>query len=429
VRISRADTPHRLPSHVRDGIGDGIFGGDGIRDDSMQLNDKAIRALKPREKPYKATDGRGLYLYVTPQGSRLWRFDYRLNGKRLTLSFGSYPDLGLAAAREKLGEARSALAEGRDLETVRTRRKVPANENFAHLADEWLEKRKKEGLAPATMTKLTWFVDMIRDELGRHSIEEVGTAEILAFLRKIEAREKYHLAKRLRATVSRIFKYAIATGRAGRDHAADLTDALTSVPAQSRAAITTEKELAGLLRAVAAYDGSKHIRIALLLLVHLFCRPGELRQMEWVEIDEGKKLWSVPAAKMKMRKPHLVPLSPQSLGLLGEVRPVSGEGRFCFPSLRSPAKPISENTLNATLRRLGYTKEEVCSHGFRSTASTLLNESGLFNPDAIEAQLAHRPQGGAVRAAYLRGEFFEERVKMMDWWSEYLERLAGRSFN
>ncbi len=390
----------------------------------MQLNDKAIRALKPRPKPYKVTDGRGLYLYVTPQGSRLWRFDYRQNGKRLTLSFGPYPDLGLAAAREKLGEARAALAEGRDPVALKSRLRA-TNDNFAHLADEWLEKRKKEGLAPATMTKLTWFVDMIRDELGRLPIEDVGTAELLAFLRKFEAREKYHLAKRLRATLSRIFKYGIASGRAGRDPAADLTDALTSVPATSRAAITTEKELAGLLRAVAEYDGSKHIRIALLLLVHLFCRPGELRQMEWVELDEAKKLWLIPAPRMKMRKAHVVPLSARSLALIDELRPMTGAGRFSFPSLRSPGKPISENTLNATLRRLGYTKEEVCSHGFRSTASTLLNESGRFNPDAIEAQLAHRPQGGAVRAAYLRGEFFEERVQMMTWWSEYLERLAA----
>ncbi len=390
----------------------------------MQLNDKAIRALKPRPKPYKVTDGRGLYLYVTPQGSRLWRFDYRQNGKRLTLSFGQYPDLGLAAAREKLGEARAALAEGRDPAAFKTRLRA-ANDNFAHLADEWLEKRKKEGLAPATMTKLTWFVDMIRDELGRLPIEDVGTAELLTFLRKFEAREKYHLAKRLRATLSRIFKYGIASGRAGRDPAADLTDALTSVPATSRAAITTEKELAGLLRAVAEYDGSKHIRIALLLLVHLFCRPGELRQMEWVEIDDTKKLWLIPAPRMKMRKAHVVPLSARSLALIDELRPMTGAGRFSFPSLRSPGKPISENTLNATLRRLGYTKEEVCSHGFRSTASTLLNESGRFNPDAIEAQLAHRPQGGAVRAAYLRGEFFEERVQMMTWWSEYLDKLAA----
>ncbi len=272
---------------------------------------------------------------------------------------------------------------------------------------------------------MTLSLTLIVARQGRLPIEDVGTAEILAFLRKFEAREKYHLAKRLRATVSRIFKYGIASGRAGRDPAADLTDALTSVPTTSRAAITTEKELAGLLRVVAEYDGSKHIRIALLLLVHLFCRPGELRQMEWVEVDDAKKLWLIPASRMKMRKAHVVPLSAQSLALIDELRPMTGAGRFSFPSLRSPGKPISENTLNATLRRLGYTKEEVCSHGFRSTASTLLNESGRFNPDAIEAQLAHRPQGGAVRAAYLRGEFFEERVQMMTWWSEYLEKLAS----
>ena len=184
--------------------------------------------------------------------------------------------------------------------------------------------------------------------------------------------------------------------RAGTPPLISRTPHLPFLPT-SRAAITTEKELAGLLRAVAEYDGSKHIRIALLLLVHLFCRPGQLRQMEWVELDDAKKLWLIPASRMKMRKAHVVPLSAQSLALIEELRPMTGAGRFSFPSLRSPGKPISENTLNATLRRLGYTKEEVCSHGFRSTASTLLNESGRFNPDAIEAQLAHRPQGGAVR--------------------------------
>jgi hypothetical protein len=219
----------------------------------MQLTDKAIRALRPRDKPYKVADGRGLYLYVTTQGSRLWRFDYRQNGKRLTLSFGQYPDLGLAAAREKLNEARIALAEGRAPASVRKAR-AAANDNFAHLVDEWIAKRQKEGLAPATLNKLTWHTDMIRVELGRLGIDQIGAAEILAFLRKIEARERYHLAKRLRSTISSIFKYRVAAGRAGRDPAADLTAALTSVPARSRPAITTEKELAGLLRAIAEYQ-------------------------------------------------------------------------------------------------------------------------------------------------------------------------------
>ncbi len=392
----------------------------------MQLNDKAIRALRPKDKAYKATDGEGLYLLVTAQGSRLWRFDYRFQGKRQTLSLGKYPEVGLADARQRRFESRQLLAQGRDPGSIKKSRHVAANDNFATLAEDWLEKRRKEGLAQPTLDKLEWFVALARDDLGTMPVREIGTAEVLKVLRRVEARERYHSAKRLRTTLSRIFKYGIASGRAERDPAADLSEALTSIPVKPRAAITTASGLAGVLRTVAEYEGAKEVRIGLLLLIHLFCRPGELRHMEWVELDLEKKLWAIPAPKMKMRVPHTVPLSAQSVQLLQELAALTGSGRYCFPSIRSPLKPISENTLNAALRRLGYTKEEVCSHGFRSTASTLLNEFGKFNPDAIEAQLAHRPRGGSVRGAYLRGEFFEERIAMMAWWSDYLDKLAGQ---
>ena len=392
----------------------------------MRLSDKAIRALKPKERSYKVTDGQGLYILVTAQGSRLWRFDYRFQGKRLTLSLGMYPDIGLAGARQRLAAARQALAQGRDPGCTKPTRGAVANDNFASLADEWLAKRKKEGLAQPTIEKLQWFVRLVIDDLGKLPLKEIGTAEVLRSLRRVEAREKYHSAKRLRTTLSRIFKYGIACGRADRDPAADLSEALTSAPSKRRAAVTTVQGLAGVLRTIQGYDGSKEIRIGLLLLIHLFSRPGELRHMEWTELDPAAKLWLIPAPKMKMRQPHTVPLSPQAIAMLEELRLLTGEGKYCFPSIRTPAKPISENTLNAALRRLGYTKDELCAHGFRSTASTLLDELGRFNPDAIEAQLAHRPRGGAVRGAYLRGEFFEERVLMMAYWSNYLDELAGQ---
>jgi integrase len=390
----------------------------------MQLSDRTIRALKPKDKPYKATDGQGLYILVTSQGSRLWRFDYRFQGKRLTLSLGKFPDVGLADARARLAEARQTLAQGRDPGTIKQSQNAAANDNFAALADDWLTKRKKEGLAQPTIDKLEWFIRLVADDLGRLPVKQIGTAEVLKALRRVESREKYHSAKRLRTTLSRIFKYGVACGRAERDPAADLSEALTSPPAKSRAAITTADSLAGVLRTIQGYEGSKEIRTGLLLLIHLFCRPGELRHMEWTEIDTTAKLWLVPAPKMKMRQPHCVPLSPQAAGMLEELRILSGDGKYCFPSIRTPLKPISENTFNAALRRLGYTKEELCAHGFRSTASTLLNESGRFNADAIEAQLAHRPRGGAVRGAYMRGEFFDERIEMMSWWSDYLDALA-----
>jgi integrase len=392
----------------------------------MQLSDKAIRALKPKEKPYKATDGQGLYILVTAQGSRLWRFDYRFQGRRQTLSLGKFPDVGLADARQRLSEARQLLAQGRDPASVKKAESQAANDNFADLADEWMTKRKKEGLSPRTVEKDEWLISLVRDDLGKLPVRQIGTAEVLRALRRLELRERYHSAKTLRMVLSRIFRYGIACGRADRDPAADVSEALTSVPGKSRAAITTASGLTGILRAIAGYDGAKEVRIGLILLIHLFCRPGELRHMEWAEIDEASKLWSIPAPKMKMRQPHTVPLSSQALQMLGELRALTGTGKYCFPSIRSPLMPISENTLNAALRRLGYTKEEVCSHGFRSTASTLLNESGLFNPDAIEAQLAHRPRGGKVRGVYMRGEFFEERVKMTTWWSNYLDGLTGQ---
>ena len=392
----------------------------------MQLSDKAVRALKAKEKAYKVTDGQGLYVLVTAQGSRLWRFDYRFQGKRQTLSLGKFPDVGLSDARQMLAEARQLLARGRDPGTLKQNHNGAANDNFKALAEEWLSKRKKEGLAPQTITKFEWFIRLVDDDLGRLPVRDIGTAEVLRALRRVEARERFHSARRLRCTLSRIFRYAIASGRAERDPAADLSEVLTAAPVKARAAITTAEGLAGILRAVSEYQGAKEVRIGLLLLIHLFCRPGELRHMEWEEIDPGKRLWSIPASKMKMRQPHFLPLSARSLALLEELRSACRGGRFCFPSIRSPSHPISENTLNAALRRLGYTRDEVCSHGFRSTASTLLNESGLFNPDAIEAQLAHRPRGGAVRAAYLRGEFLEERVRMMAWWSDYLDQLVAK---
>jgi len=247
----------------------------------MQLSDKALRALKPREKAYKITDGQGLYVLVTPQGSRLWRYDYRFQGKRQTLSLGRFPDdVGLADARQRLGEARQSLARGRDPGCVKQARSAAANDNFAALAADWLAKRKKEGLAAPTIGKYEWFIRLVADDLGKLPVREIGTAEVLRSLRRVETREAYHSARRLRTTLSRIFKYGIACGRAERDPAADLSEALTSAPIKSRAAITSADGLAGMLRAVEGYEGAKGVRLALLLLIHLFCRPGELRHMD-----------------------------------------------------------------------------------------------------------------------------------------------------
>ena len=307
----------------------------------MQLSDKAIRALKPKDKPYKVTDGDGLYILVTRQGSRLWRFDYRFQNRRLTLSLGKFPDVGLADARAQHGEARAALAQRRDPASVKKAASHAANDNFGALAEEWLAKRKKEGLSFRTIEKDEWLISLVQNDLGKLPVKHIGTAEVLRPLRRLETRENYHSAQSLRSILSRIFRYGIACGRADRDPAADVSAALTSVPSAPRAAITSPEGLTGVLHAISGYEGAKEVRIGLFLLIHLFCRPGELRHMEWAEIDEASKLWSIPAPKMKMRDQHAVPLSAQALALLSELRLLTGTGKYCFPNMRTPLRPIS----------------------------------------------------------------------------------------
>lgn len=265
----------------------------------MQLTDKEVRALKPKDKAYKASDGQGLYILVTTQGSRLWRFDYRFQGRRLTLSLGKFPDIGLAEARQRLSEARQHLAQGRDPSSIKKSSSLAANDNFGSLAKDWLNKRKKEGLSERTIERDEWFVRLIQDDLGRLPVKQIGTAEVLRPLRRFESREKYHTAKKFRMTLSRIFKYGIASGRAERDPAADVSAALISAPGKKRAAITDPKGLTGLLHAVRDYEGSKEVRIGLELLVHLFVRPIELRHMEWAEIDETNKIWSISSCRKR----------------------------------------------------------------------------------------------------------------------------------
>jgi integrase len=396
----------------------------------MALSDIVLRNAKPKDKPYKLSDFGGLHILVSPTGAKLWRLAYRFQGKQKLLAIGAYPALGLSIARKAAIAAKASINAGIDPSAEKRAAKAAqkaASDTFGALARDWLAKRKKEGLAKQTLTKYEWFVRLLDKDLGNVPAREIGTAEILTTLRRFGIREKHHTAKRYRATLSQIFKYGIACGRADRDPAADVTAALTAAPSTPRAAITNPKALAGLLRAIDGYDGAMEVRLALLILMRVFCRPIELRFMEWDEIDFEKRLWLIPASKMKMRALHAVPLSPQVVRMLEELHNITGRGKYCFPCARSAARPISENTLNAALRRMGFTKEEVCSHGMRSTASTLLNESGLFNPDAIEAQLAHRPRGNAVRGIYMRGEFFEERVAMMDWWSNRLDELMGCS--
>lgn len=392
----------------------------------MPLYAITIDKAEPKAKPYKLADGGGLYLLVQPNGAKLWRLKYRHFGKEKTLSFGAWPVVRLADAREKRDAARKLLADEIDpaeqekLERLKAR--LSAENSFRSIAEEWLKKNEREGRAEITLDKVRWLLKIAYPTLGSRPITEIGPQEVLLVLRKVEANGRYESARRMRSVLSRVFRYAVATARAERDVAADLRGALTTPKVTHLAAITTPKEAGELMRSIDGYTGHPLTRFALRLSPHLFVRPGELRHAEWSEFDGDKAVWAIPAEKMKMRRAHKVPLSRQALELLDQVYEVTGDGKYVFPSFRSPERPMSENTVNAALRALGYGPEQMTAHGFRAMAATLLNETGKWNPDAIERQLAHL-DASAVRRAYTRGEYWDERVRMMQFWSDHLEQL------
>ncbi len=392
----------------------------------MALNHIQITHIKPQAHPQKVADSGGLYLVVQPNGTKLWRMNYRYAGRQKTLHFGIWPDVGLADARELRTAARKKIAAGLDPAVAKRieniARKVAADNTFKGIAEEWVSKTEREGRAQITVDKIRWLLGMAYPMLATLPITQITPQEVLAVLRKVEATGRYESARRMRSVLSRVFRYAIATARADRDMASDLRGALITPRVKHLAAITTPKEAGALMRAIEGYEGHEITALALRLSPHLFVRPGELRRAEWSEFDTGEAIWSLPAEKMKMRRPHRVPLSRQVLIILKELRVLTGHGRFLFPSFRSPRQCMSENTINASLRRLGYSRDEMTAHGFRAMAATLLNEMGIWNPDAIEKQLAHLDTS-MVRRAYTRGEYWDERVKMMQHWSDYLDQL------
>jgi integrase len=307
--------------------------------------------------------------------------------------------------------------------TQRLLEKTAAGNSFRVVAEEVIAKLEREGRAHVTIAKKRWLLDFAYPFFGDRPVAEITAQELLVLLREIEGRGIYETAKRLRSTCGMVFRYAIATGRADRDPSADLRGALTTHQVIHRAAIVEPMDIGALLRAIDGFEGQPTTQAALRLAPHVFVRPGELRHAEWCEFDLNAAIWSIPASKMKMRRPHRVPLSKQSLNIIGNLREVTGNGWLVFPSIRTVLRPISENTLNAALRRLGYASDEMSAHGFRSMASTRLNEMGRWNPDAIERQLAHQ-ETNTVRRAYTHGaEFWSERVQMMQAWSDYLDSL------
>ena len=392
----------------------------------MTLSDAKIRNLKPKPKTYKVADFDGLYIAVNPSGSKLWRFKYRLGGKEKLLSIGVYPAISLAQARQARDAARAAVAAGNDPSKAKQEDKRIRRESQGHTFEKvgatFLEKQRKEGKSPATLSKTEYHLKLANRDFGRKPISEITSPMVLRCLKKVEAKGNYETAHRLRSRIGSIFRYAVASGIVETDPTYALRDALIRPTVKHRAAITDPKALGALLVAIDSFEGQTTTRIALNLLAILAQRPGELRHARWDEFDMEAAVWSIPAEKMKMRKPHNVPLPAPALALLDELRPITGEGALLFPSLRSWQRPMSENTLNAALRRMGYSGEEMTAHGFRASFSTLANESGLWNPDAIERALAH-VEKNEVRRAYARGEHWEERVRLADWWGDELEKL------
>jgi integrase len=340
-------------------LGRSIMAEGGSRRTGLTAN--AVKNAKPKEKPYKPSDRDGLYLLVKPTGVRYWRMNYRFDGQQRTLSFGRWPEILLGEAREMRLEARRKLAKGIDpaeqSKLDKIAKSLAAANTFEMIAEEWLDKIEKEGTAPLTIKRARWLPGKTYAAIGRRPISEISAHELLWVLKKVESTKRYDTANRIRSTCSQVFRYAIATARAQRDIAVDLRGALITPREQHRAAITTAGEAPALLRVIEGYDGSPLTQIALCLLLHLFVRPGELRWVEWKEFDFEQAVWTIPDFKMKMRRPHAVPLSRQALAIIGEIDHDAAYSNFLFPSLRALDRPMSNNTINATLRRLGYSKD------------------------------------------------------------------------
>ncbi len=391
----------------------------------MSLTDRGIVNLKATGKQHKHFDGGGLYLLVSPAGGKLWRLFYRINGKEKLLSFGKYPAISLKMARQLRDEAKELIAQGIDPAERKKQAKVVEQElvlnTFENIAREWHDKFKDRWTEKNAKVILARMQRDIFPHIGSIPIRELKAPQLLDVARRIADRGALDYAHRALQYCSMVFRYAIANGKAEHNIVADLRGALPTARVKHHATIVDPKKIGELLRSIDSFDGYFPVACALKLAPLVFVRPGELRCAAWDEFDFDKAEWRIPAARMKMKEQHIVPLAHQSMEVLDALRRNTGHGPLLFPSIRSTSRPISDNTVNSALRRLGYTKEELTGHGFRSMASTLLNELG-WNRDAIERQLAHGERN-AVRAAYNFAEFLPERRKMMQAWADYLDEL------
>jgi integrase len=401
----------------------------------MALTATAIKNAKAREKPYKLPDEKGLHLLISPSGGMLWRFKYRFDGvgmdgapKRVEklLSIGSYPEVSLKLARERRDAARELLANGidpgRKKQQDKASSRIGATNTFQAVAEAFIAKCRSDGLADATIRKREWMLRLMMKPIGNLPIADIEAIQLLNAVRPFENAKNHEKARRTLEFVGAVFRYAVACQLAPRDPTRDLRGALANRNPKHLAAIIEPKRVGELLRAIDVYDGHPATKFALAMSPHVFVRPGELRKAEWREIDLQAAIWRIDASKMKGRQEHVVPLSNQVIALLKGLQHLTGHGQYLFPSLRSSKRPMSENTVNGALRRLGFSGDEMTAHGFRAMASTLLNESGKWLPDAIERALAHKGTD-RVRSAYHRGAHWAERVAMAQWWSDYIEEL------
>lgn len=402
----------------------------------MPLTDTSIRKAKPADKPQRLFDGGGLYLEVAPSGGKWWRLKYRHGGKEKRLSLGTYPDTSLADARSKRDDARRLLAAGIDPSERRKVDKAAGTEaaanSFEVVARSWLETQRRV-LEPITVTKAERMLSMWAFPwLGKLPVAQIKPPQILAVLRRVEARGAHETAHRLKQRIAQIYRYAIVNGIAETNPASELRGALQPIISTPRAAITDAAQAGELLRAIDGFSGTFPVACALKLSPVLFVRPGELRGAQWAEFDleSAEPSWTIPAARRKLKRAqkenpqtpaHIVPLAPQAVSILLELYELTGRGRYLFPGVRSPRMPMSNVTINAALRRMGFDKETMTGHGFRALASTLLNEHG-WNPDAIERQLSH-VEKDKIRGAYNRAKYLAERRQMMLAWADLLDLL------
>ncbi len=391
----------------------------------MKLTDVTIRNLKPREKQYKVSDGKNLFLLIKSTGAKYWRYRFFFANKEKVLAIGVYPEVTLSQARERRDEAKKQLVEGNDpsfLKQTKQQAKKQSDQNsFEVIAREWHTKFLSKWTKDHAQLIIRRLEKDLFPWIGNRPISEVTSMELLRLMRRIEARGAKETAHRILQTCGQVFKYAIVTARAEIDPSAALKGALEPVQTQHYASITDPTQVGKLLRTIDDYQGFFVTKCALKLAPLVFVRPGELRKAEWSEINFDTAEWRIPATKMKMKSLHIVPLSRQALDVLRLLHPLTGDGKYLFPGVAKSARPMSENTINGALRRLGYTSNEITAHGFRAMASTLLNEQG-WNRDAIERQLAHSERNN-IRAAYNYAEYLPERRKMMQEWADYLEQL------